>query len=346
MSIALMTMARKTALQTNLKFALMALADWADDNGASCWPSVYELSEYMTCSERTVQRLLRDLEVLGWIAVVGYANGGASSRRYCLNVPRMVAEAQAQSERRESDKESRRRDRNADPFNPFANGCQPVTPSAPVVTPDKLTPVTNEAKAATSTTRGVTTATRGVTPKVSRGDAGVTPTTIDPPEEPPLEPPHNHHVHPAVPAATAKPKGAPVEQNTETALQAACRETWRAYVDAYTLRYGAAPVRNAQVNAKVKQFVQLIGFDESPAVARFYVERVNEAFVVRQVHDLGLLVKGSAGYRTQWATNTTMTNTRARQADQSQANCDVADEAMAILRAQREQRGNGAADAR
>ena len=41
-----------------------------------------------------------------------------------------------------------------------------------------------------------------------------------------------------------------------------------------------------------------------------------------------------------------LAHTRARQADQSQANCDVADEAMAILRAQREQRGNGAADAR
>lgn len=335
MSIALMTMARKTALQTNLKFALMALADWADDNGASCWPSVYELSEYMTCSERTVQRLLRDLEVMGWIAVVGYANGGASSRRYCLNVPRMEAEAKTQTERRESVKERRRRDRNADPSNPFANGRQPVTPNAQSVTPDKVTPVTNEAKAATTATRGVTTTTQ-------RGDAGVTPTTIDPP----LEPPHTHHLHPAVPAAPAKPKDAPVDQSTETALQAACRETWRAYVEAYTARYGAAPVRNAQVNAKVKQFVQLIGFDESPAVARFYVERVNEAFVVRQVHDLGLLVKGSAGYRTQWATNTTMTNTRARQADQSQANCDVADEAMAILRAQREQRGNGAADAR
>ena len=139
-------------------------------------------------------------------------------------------------------------------------------------------------------------------------------------------------MHPAVPAAPAKLKDAPVDQSTETALQAACRETWRAYVDAYTLRYGAAPVRNAQVNAKVKQFVQLIGYDESPAVARFFVERVNEAFVTRQMHDVGLLVKGASAYRTQWATNTTMTGTRARQMDQSQANYDAADEAVQILR--------------
>lgn len=138
----------------------------------------------------------------------------------------------------------------------------------------------------------------------------------------------NHHstvnepLHPAAPSAPS----------AETALQAACRETWRAYVEAYTTRYGTAPVRNAQVNAKVKQFVQLIGFDESPAVARFYVERVNEAFVTRQMHDVGLLVKGASAYRTQWATNTTMTGTRARQMDQSQANYDAADEAVQILR--------------
>lgn len=315
MSIALMTMARKTALPTNLKFALMALADWADDNGANCYPSVYELSEYLTCSERTVQRLLRDLEDGKWIAVIGYANGGGSSRRYCLNVPRMEAEAKSESERRELEKERRRRDRKGTDSNPFIGGCQSVTP-------DKLSPVT-------STTEGVTTAAEGVTNDALRGDTAVTPSTIDPP----IDPPVNHHVRPAAPAA-AKVKAEPVDEK-ETALQVACRATWAAYSEAYERRYGAKPVRNQSVNAKVKQFVLRIGHDESPLVAAFYVDKVSDSFVVRKVHDVGLLLSGAEGYRTQWAAGAAMTGTRAKQIDQSQSNYDAAGEALAILRQRR-----------
>ena len=189
MSIALMTMARKTALPTNEKFVLMALADWADDNGTNCWPSVYELSEYLTCSERTVQRLLRELEEGGWIAVVGNHQGGGTSRNYALNIPKMDAASQVEHARREAEKERRRRERKSE-RNPFTEGCQSVTPV-------KLTPVT-------TTTQGVTTTT-------SRGDTGVTLSTIDPPYI------HQRSTNgvsasapttPAKPAPAAKPKPA------------------------------------------------------------------------------------------------------------------------------------------
>lgn len=166
MSIALMTLARKTALPTNAKFVLMALADWADDNGINCYPSVYELSEYMTCSERTVQRLLRELEEGGWVAVVGNAQGGGSSRQYALNVPQMEMIAAIEYARREAEKERRRRERKSE-LNPFAKGCQSVTP-------DKLSPVT-------TATQGVTTTTLRGDNCDTRGDTGVTPSTIDPP---------------------------------------------------------------------------------------------------------------------------------------------------------------------
>ena len=166
MSIALMTMARKTALPTNEKFVLMALADWADDNGTNCWPSVYELSEYLTCSERTVQRLLRELEDSGWIAVVGNHQGGGTSRNYALNIPKMDAALQFEHARREAEKERRRRERKSE-LNPFAKGCQSVTP-------DKLSPVT-------TATQGVTTTTLRGDNCDTRGDTGVTPSTIDPP---------------------------------------------------------------------------------------------------------------------------------------------------------------------
>lgn len=140
----------------------------------------------------------------------------------------------------------------------------------------------------------------------------------------------------APPAKPVKPSGKDkAKADTETELQAACRATWAAYSTAYEQRYGAKPVRNASVSAKVKQFVQRIGNAESPAVAQFYVERVTDSFVVRKVHDVGLLLSGAEGYRTQWVAGVAMTGTRAQQMDQSQSNFDAAQEAMAILRQRR-----------
>lgn len=156
-------------------------------------------------------------------------------------------------------------------------------------------------------------------------------------------PPPNHqgnrHLTVNEPLPAASPPAAKVKAESvdakETQLQAACRATWQAYCQAYEHRYGAMPVRNAAVNAKVKQFVQRIGYEESPAVAAFYVERVSERFVVSKCHEVGLLLSGAEGYRTQWATGQAMTSTRAQQADATQASFDAADEAMALIRARR-----------
>lgn len=144
----------------------------------------------------------------------------------------------------------------------------------------------------------------------------------------------NEPLRPAAPPAAVKVAVEPVSEE-ETALQAACKHTWAAYSNAYEKRYRAKPVRNQPVNAKVKQFVQRIGYEEAPLVAAFFVERVCERFVVSKCHDVGLLLSGAEGYRTQWATGQAMTATRAQQADQSQANYDAAGEAIALLRARR-----------
>lgn len=138
----------------------------------------------------------------------------------------------------------------------------------------------------------------------------------------------------AKPAKPARCKAAEVPGD-ETELQAACRATWGAYAQAYAAQYGAAPVRNAKVNSAVKAFVLRIGHDESPAVAEFFVTRVSDALVVRGMHDFGLLLARAETFRTQWATGQSMTATRARQIDQSQANFSAADEAIALMRARR-----------
>lgn len=128
----------------------------------------------------------------------------------------------------------------------------------------------------------------------------------------------------------------------ETVFQEKCRAAWKGYGEAYFQRYGTAPIRNVKVNSQVKQLVQRLGA-EAADVAAWYVLNVNEAFIVRKVHDLGLLVANAEGYRTQWATGRAMTNTRANQVDQTAANFSAADEAKALLRAKRErERANNA----
>ncbi|QBQ72179.1 HTH domain-containing protein [Serratia phage Parlo] len=143
----------------------------------------------------------------------------------------------------------------------------------------------------------------------------------------------------SVSGAFAKSQQKGEDQNT--AFQEKCRLAWHSYSDAYQQRYGVKPVRNARINGQVKTLVKRLGEEAAP-VAAFFVLNVSEAFVVRKMHDLGALVSGAEAYRTQWATGSSMTNTRARQVDQSQANYNAADEAKAILRAQRASGGRNA----
>lgn len=133
------------------------------------------------------------------------------------------------------------------------------------------------------------------------------------------------------PSSPAALPGTPPVVDSETELQAACRATWTAYAIAYRARHGATPVRNAKVNANVKQIVQRLGHTEAPLVAGWFL-RVNERLVVQGMHDLGLLLTRCEAYRTQWATNRQVTETSARQTDQTQSNASAADEAKAILR--------------
>lgn len=137
---------------------------------------------------------------------------------------------------------------------------------------------------------------------------------------------------PAVPAVLPEQQQ---EESAETIFQGKCRLAWAMYKQAYMLRYGVEPVRNAKVNSQVRSLVQRLG-EEAGMVAEFYVTNVGEKFVVQKTHDLGLLLASAESYRTQWATGRAMTNTRAQQIDSTQANASAADEAIAMLRARQQ----------
>lgn len=67
MSIKVMSAVWEMKLPDSEKLILLALADWADDQGR-CWPSVAQLSAKSSKSERTVQAALKSLESKGALA--------------------------------------------------------------------------------------------------------------------------------------------------------------------------------------------------------------------------------------------------------------------------------------
>jgi hypothetical protein len=124
--------------------------------------------------------------------------------------------------------------------------------------------------------------------------------------------------HGCAPQSDAPPKAGKLSPEK----QIACRHTWDSYASAYFRRYGAEPVRNAKVNRQIVDLVGRLGSVESPHVAAFYVEH-NSAYYVREMHAVGALLKDAEKLRTEWATNTRMTSTRANQVDKTQTNYDA-----------------------
>lgn len=96
---------------------------------------------------------------------------------------------------------------------------------------------------------------------------------------------------------------APVDEE----LLNAGRATWKSYCEAYAKRYAVEPVQNKTVRSQMKQFVQRIGFDESPLVAAFYVGH-NDPFYVKKCHSVGQMLSDAEKLRTEWATGRNSTN--------------------------------------
>jgi hypothetical protein len=293
---------RLTLEQTRVLIALFSFRSRTTD---TVWPSRAAIAERTGMHPSNISAATTALVTLGWLLKVG-SGGHSKASRYTLCNPGITVTTVAQSA--------------------TVAPATTVAQSATVVGPTTVAEQTTVADAATVAEQARGAVAEQATPPVADSARGKE-QTIEQTTEQTIS-------RPAAP--TAVKVKAELVDDAETALQAACRSTWAAYSAAYEVRYGAKPVRNQSVNAKVKQFVQRIGHDESPAVAEFYVARVNDAFVVRKVHDVGLLLSGAEGYRTQWAAGSAMTGTRAKQIDQTQSNADVATEAMAILRQRRQ----------
>ena len=291
-------------LSVTQKAVLISLADQASDDGV-CWPAVGTVAKRCCMSERAVRSAMDHLEQVGLVARERRFN---SSSVYKVTPAAYRPAAETGTGRRKS--------ANTRPPASDAGGA-PHAGDAP--------------GAGGAGNAGGEPDAGGAAPAAGLGLHGapdplhqVPPnhqlTIIEPSEEPPVAPP-------AAPRTKAE-----IKADQEAELQAACKATWAAYRQAYAQRYGVPPVRNEKVSSQMKEFVRRIGRSEAPEVAAWYVQAINEAWVVKACHDVGSLLSRAEAYRTQWATGRAITSTEATHADKTQSNATAADQAIAILR--------------
>lgn len=93
MSIKLMTMVwEKYPASGSELLAMLALADWAGDDGGSLYPSMSALAAKIRLSEKQARRIVQDLVHQGILLVVGNEHGGApgTTKQFRLNVRKLA----------------------------------------------------------------------------------------------------------------------------------------------------------------------------------------------------------------------------------------------------------------
>ena len=109
------------------------------------------------------------------------------------------------------------------------------------------------------------------------------------------------------------------------------KRAWDAYANAYRRRYGILPETNAKVRGQVAQLVRLVGADKAVSLAAYFPTH-NGRWFVQCRHEFGQLLKSYQQVATDQALGQQMTETRARQAESTQANLESHNGAMDILR--------------
>lgn len=100
------------------------------------------------------------------------------------------------------------------------------------------------------------------------------------------------------------------------------RAAWEAYAAAYQDRYSVPPVRNAKVNAQMKQFCTRIANGEAAQVAAFYLSHSKGIYVSAR-HCVDLLLRDAEGLRMEWATGRRGSQSEAKLADATQGRGNV-----------------------
>lgn len=77
------------------------------------------------------------------------------------------------------------------------------------------------------------------------------------------------------------------------------KRIWESYYNAYRLRYGIDPIRNAAVNSQVSKLREKVGFDTAVALVKFYLTH-NKSFYLQNTHTFGHCLSDAETLRTQF----------------------------------------------
>lgn len=122
----------------------------------------------------------------------------------------------------------------------------------------------------------------------------------------------------SAPERNRKPRKArPAKDSPETTART--NPVWEAYSAAYLQEHRALPTRNRVINGQLADFLDRVPADEAPAIAAFYA-RHPDAWLRKNYHPIGALLKNAEGFRTEWLRGRQVTMTEARRNEQTAAN--------------------------
>jgi uncharacterized phage protein (TIGR02220 family) len=85
MAIEIMTWAWNLPIKRNLKYVLLALSDYADENG-TCFPSIEKLANKCSTTSVSIIKTIKELSKYGILEKQSrYSNGKKTSNSYCIN---------------------------------------------------------------------------------------------------------------------------------------------------------------------------------------------------------------------------------------------------------------------
>ena len=269
---------------------LLAICSFSGKDGKS-WPSRDQISSVCGVHRQNVSAATSSLARLGWLAKTG--NGGfGKSCRYVVTIPEIDSSTVAQRA--------------------TVNDQTTVADSATVNMANTV------AHSATVAQQATHTVAYSATPTVAQQATPKELTSELTKEE-------------SKPDATAKKTAvAPAKQKSALSdeMRAACVQTWDAYCGGYFERYRVDPIKNAKVAGQMVAFVKRIGMAEAHLIAGWFPRHASR-FYVERGHSIDCLLRDAEKLRTEWATGSVMTASKARQVDRAGATLSAVDEILA-----------------
>jgi hypothetical protein len=96
------------------------------------------------------------------------------------------------------------------------------------------------------------------------------------------------------------------------AHQEACHQTWLAYARAYEARTCTPPLRTAKVSSILGNVVRALGQQRAPEVVRFYVERIDDPWIMQNCWPLEVFLRRIQAYATMHQRGAPITASRAQ----------------------------------